>query len=73
MRALTIAQRRSLLRRQLAAFVPDAIFGPGSTLAALRRRGVIEGRQPHARLTPLGQRLCRRLERTQATSTEEGD
>jgi hypothetical protein len=63
MPALTNAQIRALKFRQLAAFMADAVNGPGSTLAALRRRGLIAGRQPHARLTPLGERVARRLER----------
>jgi hypothetical protein len=60
---LTKAQIRALKFRQLAAFMADAVHGPGSTLAALRRRGLIIGRQPHARLTPLGERVARRIQR----------
>lgn len=64
--ALTAAQRRALRMRQAAMFMADAVFGPGVTLAALRRRGLITGRQPHAELTPLGERVCRRLDQQES-------
>ncbi|RST30136.1 hypothetical protein HMF7854_04325 [Sphingomonas ginkgonis] len=60
---LSPAQRRALARRQLSLVGPPSIFGPGTTLAALRRRGLIVGRQPHAELTTLGERVCRSLDR----------
>jgi uncharacterized protein (UPF0335 family) len=59
---LTPHQRRALRHRQLGMFVPDSVHGPGSSLAALRRRGVIAGRQPHAEVTPHGEQLCRELD-----------
>lgn len=62
---LTRAQVRVLRMRQTAIFMAEAVFGHGATLAALRRRGLIKGRQPHAELTPLGERVCRRLDRLQ--------
>jgi hypothetical protein len=62
---LTPHQRRALRRRQLGMFVPDSVHGPGSSLAALRRRGVIVGRQPHAELTPHGEQLCCLLDHQQ--------
>ncbi|MGE5563151.1 MAG: hypothetical protein ACM3ZV_07545 [Bacillota bacterium] len=66
MPALTPAQVRALTHRQLGLDMPDSVFGAGSTLAALRRRGLIRGRQPHAELTALGERVCRRLDRREA-------
>lgn len=59
---LTEPQRRALRRRQIGLFGTDSIFGPGTTLAALRRRGVVVGRQPHADLTAVGEQLCNQLE-----------
>ena len=59
---LTGPQKRALRRRQLGMFGPDSVVGPGTTVAALRRRGVIAGRQPHAELTDIGQRLCSQLD-----------
>jgi hypothetical protein len=59
---LSHAQREALRRRQLALFMPPAVFGHGSTLAALRRRGIVVGRQPHAELTPFGERVVRFLD-----------
>lgn len=60
---LTPAQLRALKRRQTAVFMPEAVFAPGSTLAALRRRGIVVGRQPHAELTPEGEKLCKQIDR----------
>ena len=61
--ALSPAQRRALRRRQFAMFMAPAICAAGTTLAALRRRGLVAGRQPHAELTPFGERVCRILDR----------
>jgi hypothetical protein len=60
---LSLAQARSLLCRQLGIERPDTMYGRGNTLAALRRRGLVVGAQPHAELTPKGERVCRLLER----------
>lgn len=51
--------------------VPDCVFGRGGTLSALRRRGIISGRQPHAELTPLGERVCRALDRKEGLTNGE--
>lgn len=60
--SLSEKQREALLCRQLASFVPDAVFARGAVTGALRRRGIIKGAMPHARLTELGEAVCKTLE-----------
>lgn len=62
MKKLTEAQREALQHRQFAMFAPDAVRARGPVCGALRRRGLIEGDQPYARLTDLGQAVVARLE-----------
>lgn len=63
MPSLTPAQERALRTRQLGMFSPPAVFGPGTTLAALRRAGLVQGKQPHAELTTKGEEVARSLDR----------
>ena len=53
---LTPSMRDTLRRRQPDLFGEGAVVtGPGMTLKALRRRGVVEGVAPRARVTELGE------------------
>jgi hypothetical protein len=61
-RELTQPQREALLHRQEEMFDRASVFARGVTTGALRRRGIIAGSMPHARLTPLGEAVCQRLE-----------
>ena len=63
---LSEKQREALLHRQLASFVPDAVFARGAVTGALRRRGIIKGAMPHARLTEVGEAVCSSLEQKSA-------
>lgn len=62
LKSLSDKMRDALLKRQLAAFMPDAVFARGAVTGALRRRGLIKGGMPNARLTPLGVSVVERLE-----------
>lgn len=59
--SLSEKQIEALKRRQIAAFMPDAVFARGAVTGALRRRGIIKGAMPHARLTELGEEVCRKI------------
>lgn len=56
--ALTPAQRKALLYRQLAMFERDTIVAKGGAVGALRRRGCVKGRM----LTEIGEAVVERLE-----------
>ncbi len=58
---LTDAQRKALRSRQTDAFDRDAVVARGATIAALRRRGIVQGSMPHTRLTELGAAVLERL------------
>lgn len=60
-KSLSEKQIDALKGRQIAAFMPDAVFARGAVTGALRRRGIIKGAMPHARLTELGEAVCQRL------------
>ena len=69
-RSLTASQLSALAHRQLGLVTPDSVLAHGATLAALRRRGLVKGAT--AELTPLGERVCRLLDRAAATVGVDG-